>query len=94
MEYRNLGRSGLRVSEISLGSWLTFGSSVDEGATAKLVRQAFDAGVNLFDTADVYAAGEAERALGKAIRDLPREHLQIPPCYSVATFGVRIFPWS
>jgi voltage-dependent potassium channel beta subunit len=75
MQYRPLGRSGLRVSEVSLGSWLTYGSSVDPDASAKLVRRAFDGGVNLFDTADAYAHGGAEEVLGRAVRDLPRHHL-------------------
>lgn len=73
MNYRNLGRSGLRVSEIALGSWTTYGGSVGAEATAEIVRRAFESGINLFDTADVYVKGEAERALGGAIRGLPRE---------------------
>lgn len=77
MNYRSLGRSGLKVSEISLGSWTTYGGSVGTGDTVRIVRRAFDAGVNLFDTADVYVKGEAERALAEAIRDLPREQLVI-----------------
>ena len=77
MEYRQLGRSGLRVSEISLGSWLTLGSSVDPDATRDLVHRAFDLGINLFDTADVYANGAAEEALGRALRELPRHHVVI-----------------
>ena len=77
MEYRQLGRSGLRVSEISLGSWLTLGSSVDVDGTRDLVHRAFDLGINLFDTADVYAVGAAEDALGRALRDLPRHHVVI-----------------
>jgi voltage-dependent potassium channel beta subunit len=77
MQYRNLGRSGLRVSEVSLGSWLTFGSAVDPDASVKLIRRAFDAGVNLFDTADAYAHGGAEEVLGRAVRDLPRHQLVI-----------------
>ncbi len=75
MQYRQLGRTGLRVSEISLGSWLTFGSSVDGDRTADLVQRAFDLGINLFDTADVYAGGAAEEVLGRAIRELPRHRL-------------------
>jgi len=75
VEYRRLGRSGLRVSEISLGSWLTFGSAVDDAAVRAIVHRAFDLGINLFDTADVYARGAAEESLGRAIRDLPRHHL-------------------
>lgn len=72
MRTRALGRSGLRVSELSLGSWLTLGSKVDRGGTTRLVRHAFDLGINLFDTADVYAQGEAERALGDALAELSR----------------------
>lgn len=77
MNYRSLGRSGLKVSEISLGSWTTYGGSVGTDDTVRIVRRAFDAGVNLFDTADVYVKGGAERALAEAIRDLPREQLVI-----------------
>lgn len=75
MRTRALGRSGLQVSEISLGSWLTLGSKVDFDETARMVHRAFDLGVNLFDTADVYAKGEAERALGKSLAELPRHHV-------------------
>ena len=60
MLYRKLGRSGLSVSEIGLGSWLTLGSSVDRRRTQGLVQRAYDLGVNFFDTADVYANGAAE----------------------------------
>ena len=75
MRTRALGRSGLQVSEVSLGSWLTLGSGVDFSETARLVHRAFDLGINLFDTADVYAAGEAEKALGESLRELPRHHI-------------------
>ena len=77
MHYRKLGRSGLEVSEISLGSWLTLGSSVDRGGTAEIVARAWELGVNFFDTADVYANGEAEEALGRALRAIPRRYLVI-----------------
>lgn len=77
MRTRALGRSGLRVSELSLGSWLTLGSRVDRSQTARLVAHAFALGVNLFDSADVYAQGEAERVLGNAIADLPRSQLVV-----------------
>lgn len=73
--YRHLGASGLRVSVVGLGSWLTIGNAIDQPATAKLVAAAFDHGVNLFDTADVYNHGEGERALGAAVRELPRHRL-------------------
>ena len=75
MLYRNVGSSGLKVSAVGLGSWLTIGHSVDANATSRLVGAAFERGVNLFDTADVYARGEAERALGAAIKPLPRHRL-------------------
>lgn len=77
MEYRRLGRSGLRVSEISLGSWLTFGSSVDVAATGKLVHRALELGIQFFDTADVYATGKAEEALREALKGVPRHHVVI-----------------
>lgn len=77
MQYRNLGRSGLSVSEVSLGSWLTFGSSVDRKATRDLVHKAYDLGINLFDTADVYANGAGEEALGHALEDIPRPYVVI-----------------
>ncbi|MBL8729249.1 MAG: aldo/keto reductase family protein [Planctomycetes bacterium] len=75
MLYRHLGASGLRVSVVGLGSWLTIGNAIDQQATGKLIAAAFDHGVNLFDTADVYNHGEGERALGLAVRDLPRHRL-------------------
>lgn len=75
MRTRALGRSGLQVSEISLGSWLTLGSRVDFTETARLVHRAFDLGINLFDTADVYARGDAERALGESLLELPRQQI-------------------
>ena len=75
MRTRALGRSGLQVSEVSLGSWLTLGSRVDYAETARLVHRAFDLGINLFDTADVYATGEAEKALGASLVELPRHQV-------------------
>ncbi len=75
MIHRPLGASGLKVSAIGLGSWLTVGTMVDAAAGERLVRFAFERGINLFDTADVYNRGEAERALGHALRSLPRHHL-------------------
>ncbi|MBD1380375.1 aldo/keto reductase family protein [Metabacillus arenae] len=73
MNYRKLGRSGLRVSEISLGSWLTFGKTVDEQDATAIIHKAYDLGINFFDCANVYAAGEAEKVLSKALRDFARE---------------------
>ncbi len=77
MNYRALGRSGLQVSEISLGSWLTLGSSVDGDRTREIVHRAYDLGINFFDTADVYANGKAEKALGMALSELPRHAVVI-----------------
>jgi voltage-dependent potassium channel beta subunit len=77
MEYRQLGRSGLRVSEVALGSWLTFGATVDVPATEAIVRAALDAGIRFFDTADVYATGAAEEALRSALAGVPRQQLVI-----------------
>jgi voltage-dependent potassium channel beta subunit len=77
MHYRRLGKSGLKVSEISLGAWVTFGSQIDEDTAHDLIHAAYDAGVNFFDNADVYANGQAEIVMGTAIKDLPREALVI-----------------
>jgi voltage-dependent potassium channel beta subunit len=77
MHYRRLGNSGLKVSEISLGAWITFGAQIDEETAEELVQSAYDNGVNFFDNADVYADGQAEVVMGKVIRDLPREGLVI-----------------
>jgi voltage-dependent potassium channel beta subunit len=75
MHYRRLGRSGLKVSEISLGAWLTFGAQIGQETTSSLVHAAYEAGVNFFDNSDAYASGLAEIEVGKAIQDLPREAL-------------------
>lgn len=77
MNYRTLGNTGLKVSEISLGSWTTYGGSVGVEDAVKIVRRAFDLGINLFDTADVYVRGAAETALGAALAGLPREQVVI-----------------
>ncbi|HEX6967710.1 MAG TPA: aldo/keto reductase family protein [Micromonosporaceae bacterium] len=77
MEYRHLGRSGLLVSEISYGNWITHGSQVEEEAALACVRAALDNGITTFDTADVYAGTRAESVLGKALRGERREGLEI-----------------
>jgi len=68
MKYRYLGKSGLQVSELSFGSWVTFGSQVDIDKAVELMTIAYDAGVNFFDNAEVYSNGEAEIIMGKAIK--------------------------
>jgi voltage-dependent potassium channel beta subunit len=70
MKYRHLGKAGIKVSEVSLGAWLTFGGSVAEEATRACIKTAVDHGVNFIDLADAYARGEAERVVGKVIKDL------------------------
>ncbi|WP_319415649.1 aldo/keto reductase [Marispirochaeta aestuarii] len=70
MEYRNLGRSGLKVSALSYGSWVTFGTQVDVKAAAEMMKIAYDAGVNFFDNAEAYAGGESEIIMGKALKKL------------------------
>jgi voltage-dependent potassium channel beta subunit len=77
MHYRRLGRSGLKVSEIALGAWVTMGSQIDEKVSKELIHHAFENGVNFFDNADIYARGKAESVMGKSIKDLPREELVI-----------------
>ena len=72
MRYRRLGASGLKVSEVSLGSWLTYGGHVDDRAAEACVHRAYELGVNLFDTADVYRRGDAERVVGRALARYPR----------------------
>src|SRR5690554_5895728 len=77
MEFRQLGRSGLHVSEIAYGNWLTHGSQVAEETAIACVQQALDLGITTFDTADVYAATQAEAVLGRALRGERREGLEI-----------------
>lgn len=77
MEYRFLGRSGLKVSEIAFGNWLTHGSQVGNDTAFACVAEALDAGITTFDTADVYANTAAEAVLGEALTGLRREGLEI-----------------
>jgi voltage-dependent potassium channel beta subunit len=84
MKYRKLGGSGLKVSEISLGSWLTYGGYVEKDNAVKAIETAYGLGVNFFDTANVYEKGAAEKVLGETLRAYPRDS------YVLATkaFGV------
>jgi voltage-dependent potassium channel beta subunit len=77
MEHRRLGRSGLKVSEIAYGNWVTHGSQVEEDAALACVAAALDEGITTFDTADVYAMTKAESILGKALHGIRRESLEI-----------------
>ena len=73
MRYRQLGDSDLQVSEICLGTWTTFGGSLDDDAAIALVDAAFDAGINFFDTANTYSEGRSEVVLGRALAARPRD---------------------
>ena len=75
MQYRRLGRTGLKLSALSYGAWVTFGRQVDHKQAAELLALAHDHGVNFFDNAETYAAGDAERVMGQALKDLdwPRD---------------------
>lgn len=73
MKYRRLGGSGLKVSEISLGSWLTYGGYVERENAEQSIKTAYDLGINFFDTANVYERGAAEELVGQALKAYPRE---------------------
>lgn len=73
MQYRKLGHTGLKVSEISLGSWLTYGNAVEKDTAVKTIDQAYELGINFFDTANAYAGGEAEKVVGEALGKYRRD---------------------
>ncbi|MBV8600579.1 MAG: aldo/keto reductase family protein [Candidatus Eremiobacteraeota bacterium] len=75
MKYRNLGRWGVRISSIGLGSWLTYGGSVEEETARACIQRAYDLGVTFFDTANVYARGRAEEVVGRAIAGWRRDSI-------------------
>jgi aryl-alcohol dehydrogenase-like predicted oxidoreductase len=77
MEYRRLGISGMYISEIAYGNWITHGSQVESDAAIKCVRTALDVGITTFDTADVYAGTKAESVLGKALKGVRRESYEL-----------------
>ena len=77
MEHRHLGRSGLKVSEIAYGNWITHGSQVEEEAATACVAAALDEGITTFDTADVYAGTRAESVMGRALQGVRRESIEI-----------------
>ena len=85
MEYRTLGSSDLHISEISLGSWLTYSGGVSRERTEACTRAAFDAGINFFDTANVYGRGAAEQAWGEILSDYPRSSSRT--CSSTVCLG-------
>ncbi len=69
MEYNRLGKSGLQVSEVSFGSWITFGNQIEDGVSKDLLKTAYDAGINFFDNAEVYANGQSEIVMGKYLKE-------------------------
>lgn len=77
MKYRRLGRSGLKVSEVSLGSWLTYGKSVEDNTSEKIIHKAYELGINFFDSANVYEQGEGEKVLAQALKQYDRESYSI-----------------
>jgi aryl-alcohol dehydrogenase-like predicted oxidoreductase len=77
MEYRHLGRSGMVVSALSYGNWITHGGQVEEAAAKACVKAALDAGITTFDTADVYAIGAAEEVMGRALKGVRRDSIEI-----------------
>jgi aryl-alcohol dehydrogenase-like predicted oxidoreductase len=77
MEFRHLGNSGMQISEITYGNWLTHGSQVENDVATQCVRAALDAGITTYDTADVYANGRAEEVLGAALKGERRESLEV-----------------
>jgi len=77
MQYRKVGSSGLRVSAVSIGGWITFGGSIDEPAAHAILRAAVEGGVNFIDLADVYARGRAEKVVGRVLSDFKRRELVI-----------------
>ncbi len=77
MQYRQLGDSGLRISEVSLGTWLTYGTHLSREATIACFDKAMELGINFFDTADMYNRGEAEKVLGDYLKLIPRDQIII-----------------
>jgi aryl-alcohol dehydrogenase-like predicted oxidoreductase len=77
MDHRHLGHSGMLVSALSYGNWITHGSQIEEEAAAACVKAALDVGITTFDTADVYALGQAESVLGRALHGVPRDSIEI-----------------
>ncbi len=77
MEYHSLGLSGLKISELSFGSWITFGNQVGTKEAKTLIHYAFDQGVNFFDNAEVYAHGESEKIMGQILKDFKREDVVV-----------------
>ena len=70
MQYRKLGNTGIQISALSLGSWITFGKQIEDNISEKLMSVAYDAGTNFFDDAEIYVRGQSEIVMGKALTNL------------------------
>ena len=81
MQYRRLGASGLQLSALSFGAWVTFGNQVGRGEARELIAAAWDHGINFFDNAETYSNGEAERVMGDALADLRVDYLDLFFCH-------------
>ena len=90
MEYRKLGKTGLKISELSYGSWITFGNQLDEKGASEIMSVAFDQGVNFFDNAEAYKQGQSEIIMGNVLKKCvgPGTHI----LFRAKCFGVVISP--
>lgn len=86
MEYRRLGRSGIQVSALSFGSWVTFKNQIDSKQSDRMLGLAYDAGINFFDNAEVYAGGESERLMGGIVQTAWVATVEFP-CFDKALLG-------
>lgn len=77
MEYRKVGKWGLKISELSLGSWLTFGNQIDIGEARNAIREAYKNGINFFDTAEAYSSGMAESMMGQVLKEFNRDDIVV-----------------
>ena len=92
MEYKKLGKSGIQVSEVSFGSWITFGNQIEDSVSKQLMVKAYDAGVNFFDNAEIYANGQSEVVMGKYLKDLgwARDTFLVSSKTSSASFSYSV----
>lgn len=90
MKYRHLGRAGIQVSELSLGSWVTFHTQADIDSTVEMMGAAYDAGINFFDNAENYAAGKSEEVMGAALKKTRMAARQLPGVNKIVLGAPRI----
>ena len=91
MEYKNLGKSGLKVSQLSLGSWLTFGKQIGNSIAGDLMDLAYDNGVNFFDNAEIYAKGESEQVMGEILKCVLKQQNTKPSAGNPTSFLINNF---